>query len=192
MAFGIEITEALAERVVTAYRETNTEIVGYWRMTEEAAKRTAFDGSVNKAGPVTCSMAGGVLRVRLPSGRCICYQQPQVEQMMTSWGEVRPQITYMAQNSVTQRWERTPTYGGRLVENITQAVARDLLVGAMFRLERYNFRICAHVHDEVVAVPTFQMSNPVRRMEEIMTKTPTWAEGLPVAAEAWKGKRYLK
>ncbi|MDP7318211.1 MAG: DNA polymerase, partial [SAR324 cluster bacterium] len=192
LAFGIKIGEYLAGRVVTIYRETNSEIVGYWAMVEEAAKRTAFDGSANKAGPVTCSMEGSVLRLKLPSGRCICYQQPKVEQVMTSWGELRPQLTHMHQNSVTQRWERTPTYGGRLVENITQAVARDLLVAAMFRLEHYSFRICAHIHDEVVAVPTFQMSNPVRRMEELMIKTPPWAEGLPVAAEAWKGKRYLK
>ena len=192
LSFGIMISEAMAKKVVATYRETNTKIVSFWRVLESAATRTAFDRSVNRASLVTCSMEGSVLRLKLPSGRFLHYQKPKLERMPTPWGEVRPQITYMAQNSVTQRWERTSSYGGKLTENVVQAIARDLLRDAMFQLECCSFRVCAHVHDEVVAVPTFQMSNPVRRMEEIMTKTPTWAEGLPVAAEAWKGKRYLK
>ena len=192
LSFGIKISEALAEKVVGAYRFANTKIVSFWGVLEFAAKRTTFDHSVNKAGLITCSMEGGVLRLKLPSGRHLSYQQPKLERMPTWWGEVRPQITYMTQDSVSHRWERTTTYGGKLTENVVQAVARDLLRDAMFRLERYSFRVCAHVHDEVIAVPTFQMANPVARMEEIMTKTPTWADGLPVDAEGWEGKRYRK
>ncbi len=192
VAFGIEITEALAERVVTAYRATNREIVSFWRRMESAAKRTAFNHSVNTVGFITTSMKDGVLRLKLPSGRCLHYQKPKLVRKVTAWGEVKPQITYMAINSITHKWERTSTYGGKLTENVVQAIARDLLRDAMFRLQRNGFRVLGHVHDEVIAVPTFEMPKPLERMEAVMKKVPVWANGLPVDAEGWTGKRYRK
>ena len=189
---GIEISKAMAEMVVKTYRESNTGISRFWKGLEAAAKRTVSSHRANTVGLITTSMKDGVLRIKLPSARYLHYQQPKLVRMKTSWGEVKPQLTYMAISSTSHKWERTTTYGGKLTENVVQAVARDLLRDAMFRLQRNGFRVLGHVHDEVIAVPTFEMPMPLERMEAVMKQVPAWANGLPVDAEGWTGKRYRK
>jgi DNA polymerase len=138
-----------------------------------------------------------ILYCRLPSGRCLTYHAPRLEDAIDRYsGKDIYKITFEGWNSdykVGPRgWMRMSTYGGKLAENVTQAVARDLLAYSMLNVERAGYPIVLHVHDEIVSeVPKGVGS--VSEFERIMSQTPPWAAGWPVrAAGGWRGKRYRK
>jgi DNA polymerase len=107
------------------------------------------------------------------------------------WGEEREQIHYMHVNGMTNKWEETHTYGGKLSENITQAVSRDILADAILRCESAGYPVILHVHDEIVSeLPTGH--GDLARFTQLMAEIPQWATGLPIAVEGWRGKRYRK
>lgn len=171
---------------------------------------------------VTYLVNGSFLWCRLPSGRVLCYPYPRLDTKLTvkngktgaqktlsssafakaempavEWTVVRRDencLYYMSVDSLTKKWGPTDTYGGKLVENITQAVARDLLAEAIVRLEYKGIATVMHVHDEVVVEVNsgWMTTAGVHMVENIISLLPTWAEGLPVAAEGWRGKRYRK
>jgi DNA polymerase len=103
----------------------------------------------------------------------------------------KPALFHWGVDPVTKQWVEDSTYGGMLAENVTQAVARDILASALLRLEQHGYNPVLHVHDEVVCeVPKGWGS--VDELQEIMERVPTWAEGLPIAVEGWRGTRYRK
>jgi DNA polymerase len=104
---------------------------------------------------------------------------------------MRGALHFMSVNGVTNKWEETKTYGGSLAENVTQAVARDLLAEAIIRFEEEGINTVMHCHDEIVA-EIKSSSITLEEIERIMCVSPTWAEGLPLAAEGYIATRYRK
>ena len=215
-AFGAEkmgLTEAEMQDIVTQWRLASPTIPRLWRRIEDAA-RTALENpgrrcavlrkyrDVERArqnealtggrGYSQEFLAGGTvctfwrdkdaLRCKLPSGRILTY-----------WGarlDSDGKICFMGQNQTTRKWERTDTWGGKLVENVVQAFARDCLAVAILRLEKAGFDICFHVHDEIVAEAP--VGTRWEDMAAIMGQPIDWAPGLLLRADGYETKFYMK
>lgn len=181
------------------WREKNQYIVKFWQALEDAAIKAVLDENFEQFDITTAygrvasyKKSGSFLWCRLPSGGVICYPYPEIKQVKTPWGMNKMALTYMAEDSQNgKRWNRFSTYGGSLAENITQAVARDLLADAMLRLEDRGFEIVLHVHDEIVCENEIGTKN-LNDMSKIMSEIPVWAKGLPVSADGWIGQRFRK
>ena len=184
-----------ADHAVRTYRETKAGIPDFWY----GLQRAAMDATRNPGMVMHCGALGNIRYVVrgqflwcvLPSGRPLAYALPRIEDRETSWGEMRPTLTYMGMDTYTRKWQRLSTYGGHLTENVVQATARDLMAEAMLRLEDAGYPVVLTVHDEVVAdVPNGHGS--LDEFLTIMRKSPTWADGLTLEVEGWEGERYRK
>jgi len=144
-----------------------------------------------KAGkaPIVFVADDFALRVQLPSGRELFY--PSAELTTNRWDKVS--LRYMGVEEQTKRWTWIETYGGKLTENIVQAVSRDLLAEALVRLHDAGVDVCMHVHDEVVPeVPADNAEGHAARVDAIMAEAPSWAAGLPLNADGFVTKFYKK
>lgn len=185
---------------VRAWRSSHSSTVAFWSRVEQAAFASLRSPGLEFHANTTSFLCGqGFLRCQLPSGRAIFYPEPKVVRVDTPLG-MRDAITYKSTpNAVTRvvpdstntsTWSRVGTFGGKLVENITQAVARDLLAAAMHRVSEFGFNIVMHVHDEIVCEADSEGASV--EMAALMQAPPGWAEGLPVAVKTWSGNRYGK
>jgi DNA polymerase len=119
----------------------------------------------------------------------LAYPYPEIRARETPWGAVKASLTFMGIDTYTRKWKRQVTYGGSLVENITQAVARDIMAEAMLRCEALGYEVALTVHDEIV---TENAQGNVAEFVQILTTVPEWAVGLPVEAAGFVAKRYKK
>lgn len=202
--YGVDLDRVTIEAIRDGWREKHPAIKRFWYAMEEAAVAAVKDrGSIQSVGRIRFKVSGSFLMMRLPSGRFLAYPYPEVREFDTPWGEPKDGLTYFSTIDVskkakvvddpknTSNWARIKTYGGQIVENATQAVARDVLADAMPRLEAAGYPIVLSVHDEIVCeVPDGHGS--VDEMEAIMCDLPQWAKGLPVAAEGFEDRRYRK
>jgi len=191
----VVVSDQRADELKNSWRNVHPKIKRYWYQCEDAAITAVMNpGSKFCAGAkgreVTYIVRGSFLWCRLPSGRVLCYPYPQ----LTPGKFGSDQVSYMYVDAMTKKWIRGTTYGGSFVENITQAVARDVLAEALVRLEALGYQTVMHVHDEVVVeVPEADRpQHGVEHVEHTISELPTWATDLPVAAEGWRGKRYRK
>jgi DNA polymerase len=182
-----------AKSIVVAYRTKFWRVVALWKELEEAAIDAVLNpGKPQHIGRMTYYTEDGFLYCVLPSGRRLAYPEPEIRQRPTPWGDWRDQLTYMGVNPLNRQWQRQTAYGGLLAENITQAVARDLMAAAYLRCEHSGLYIpVLTVHDELIAYAP-DGTGDVKQFEKMMAENPRWAHGCPVDAEGWSGKRYRK
>lgn len=192
------------------YREANPAIVQFWRDIEDAAMAAIRNpGKEFTAGPrgVKFSrnvetdnngnkVAGWWLRMTLPSGRVMSYPGVglSVSKETDEDGKVSTnvRIKYQGENQLTRQWGFQYTYSGKLVENCTQALCRDLLANALLNVEANGYPIVLHVHDEIICETPDLPEYNVAELERLMCELPEWAEGFPLVAEGAEMKRYAK
>lgn len=192
------------------YREANPAIVQFWRDIEDAAMAAIRNpGKEFTAGPrgVKFSrnvetdnngnkVAGWWLRMTLPSGRVMSYPGVglSVSKETDEDGKVSTnvRIKYQGENQLTRQWGFQYTYSGKLVENCTQALCRDLLANALLNVEANGYPIVLHVHDEIICETPDSPEYNVAELERLMCELPEWAEGFPLVAEGQELKRYAK
>jgi DNA polymerase len=176
------------DAIKRAWRAAHPATAAWWRKVHQTVVDVIVDsvfypGRERAAGRLTIAADADWLRIRLPSGRFLCYREPRIE------GEV---VSYTGVNQRTRQWSRIQTYGGKLVENITQAVARDVLAAAIPRIEAAGYQIVLTVHDEIVAEAPDEHSYSAEHLAALMATPPSWAEGLPLAAAGFETYRYRK
>lgn len=187
IAFGADkmgLSEDEMQDIVTQWRQASPTIPRFWRDAENAAK-TALQNP-GKTTTLPCGVKylrdSKALRCRLPSGRILSYWDARLD--------VNGNICFMGQNQTTRKWEKTDTWGGKLVENIVQAYARDCLAVALLRIDEAGYNITFHVHDEIVVeAPT---GNRWEDLAEIMGRPIPWAPGLLLRGDGYKTKFYMK
>ena len=184
------IPEEELQAVVDAWRAANPKIPKLWRTCELAAK-TAIEEhrTVRIAHGIAFSYINGNLFIKLPSGRKLCYWDTRLK---PDPRDGRDHIVYMGVNQETKQWGETETYGGKLVENIVQATARDCLAVAMTRVSELGYKIVMHVHDEmIVDVPNEDKEAPAV-INDIMSQPIDWAPGLPLKGDTYETPFYKK
>lgn len=183
-AYRVEIEDELADQIKVKWRKANKNIVRFWYDLEAAANNAVkHRGHVFDAGPITFKCHGDFLFAKLPSGRRLAYYQPRLgNNGLEFWG---------TDSKTGGRWAKLDTYGGKLAENITQAVARDLLADAMLRVEAAGYPVVMHVHDEIVSEVPKDFGS-LAEFEQLICQMPDWATGLPMAVEGFECERYRK
>lgn len=180
------MSEAEQTDTVTRWRAANPHIVKAWGDLDTAAKQVIAGGedTMRSVCGTTMYLLDGVLVLRLPSGRRLHYIQPRI---------TGNRITYAGQNSVTKKWERIETYGGKLLENIVQATCRDIMAFALANLETRGLPVVMHVHDEAVAeVPADSAEALLAEMIGTMQIVPSWLPEFPLRAAGFTSKFYKK
>lgn len=179
------IEEELAP-LVSTWRNANPHITKFWWDVDAAAIKAFTEKKKTSVGKITLEYKSGILFIELPSGRKLSYIKPRMA--LNKFG--RNGLTYegIAKN---KKWSRIETYGPKLVENIVQGTARDLLAEAMLRVEKKGYTIVMHCHDEIIAeVP--EGIGSVEEMSAAMAEQPDWAEGLPLRADGYECAFYKK
>ncbi|MFZ6767794.1 DNA polymerase I [Undibacterium sp. Di26W] len=175
------VCDALKRMWRFAHPRTST----WWKELQNTVKQAIKNpGETFTSRKVKVRRSGSWLRIQLPSGRCLCYPGPEVSESGT--------ISYLGVHQYTRKWQRLTTYGGKLVENITQAAARDVMAANMPAIEDDGFEIVLTVHDEIITEAPDTDDYDENRLADHMSTVPLWAIGLPLAAAGFSGYRYRK
>ncbi len=182
--YGVEMPEDKVLELVKAWRKANANIVSFWYDLERTVVTVLNTGSPLQCRNLTVRKDGAWLRIVLPSGRSLCYPSARVED---------GKVTYMGNNQYTRKWERLKTYGGKLVENVTQAVARDVMAANMERIETIGgYKIVLSVHDELITEAPDDAFYSPDELSKLLATNPNWAPDLPLAAGGFECYRYRK
>ena len=185
-ALDMGLVEDELSPLVAAWRKANPHITQFWWDVDAAAVKAVTEKQKTKVGKIIFEYKSGILFITLPSGRKLSYIKPRMA--VNKFG--RDGLTYEG-ISENKKWSRIETYGPKLVENIVQGTARDLLAEAMLRVEAKGYPIVMHCHDEIIA-EVQEGTGSVDEMCEIMAAQPKWAEGLPLRADGYQCPFYQK
>lgn len=175
--------EDMAIAVVKAWRDLHEPIVCFWRELQNAAVDVTEGGAGSScaAGPYTWQNIDGLVLCELPSGRALCYHGMRCDWEDNDFGGRRASLSYLGRKG------RERTYGGKLTENVTQACCRDLMAEALIRAEADGLEPVHTVHDEIICdVDEGWAVEATEHLERLMCSVPSWAEGMPIAAECLK------
>lgn len=205
-SMGVMISQEEAAKGTTAYRENYKEVPEIWVAYERAIAKCLESGNDQKVGPVTFRYTKPFLLAILPSGRPLYYFKPLMQkkvftkvvgyserdgEIIESW--TKKSFSYMGQNQKSGKWERVFSHGGKVLENITQAFARDILKYGMLDADKDGFNIRLHVHDEIGADEELDDDyHTVERLGSHMIRARDFAPGLPLGAAGWHGPFYRK
>lgn len=185
-ALGMGIQEEELPEIAGAWRDENQNIVKYWKAVQNAAITALQNPGQNvRVGYVTFFTKRRNLYIKLPSGRILCY----VKARLARDSKKRTVVKYWGMHTKTKKWCELDTYGGKITENITQAIARDCLGVALIRIDEAGYPIVGHVHDEIIIEHDYGVLHEV---EDIMAQNIDWAPGLPLKAEGFEGLYYKK
>jgi DNA polymerase len=195
-ALDMGIPEEDLPDIVSRWRDANKRIRDLWYKVDSAAVQVISQGgsvgvsSLVLAHEWDANQNTDYMTITLPSGRKLFYNAPQIGE--NQWGN--PSISYMGMDQTTKKWKRIETYGGKLVENCVQAIARDCLAQAIEHLEAAGLPVIFHIHDEVVIdiKPFASNKEMLAKTIEIMSRPVPWAPGLPLGADGWVGKFFKK
>ena len=184
-AINLGLQESELKPLVDMWRNSNPRITKLWWDIDKAAKDCIKERKPAETHGIRFSYQSGMMFVRLPSGRNLVYVKPRIGENQFG-GE---SITYYGVGE-QKKWTRLETYGPKLVENIVQATARDILAEAMLRLNRHGYNIVMHIHDEaVIEAPE---STSLERICSVMAECPAWARGLLLRADGYVCDFYKK
>jgi len=192
---GVNITETQAKSAVDNYRASYLMVKNLWTKCETASiQAVQSPGTTFDAGSkIKMKVTKNALWMRLPSGRLICWQRPELELLTTPWGAQKMGVTVHSQNTYTRQWSRNALIGSSIFQSAVQATARDFLANAMLNLENAGYSVINSIHDEVLLLVEEQNGeSAMNDVVRIMTTPPSWAPDFPLAAEGWYGKRYRK
>ena len=174
--------------LVQNWRRANPRICKFWRTAENAAKTAIRERrSVRVQHGLVFSYINRILFITLPSGRKLAYYDARIEDY-----EGKESITYAGVEQNTKRWGRLETWGGKLVENIVQAVARDCLAETMKKVSAAGYRIVMHVHDEIVVDVPEEDKDALKMITGIMKISPEWAKDMPLRGDGYETAFYKK
>jgi DNA polymerase len=184
--FGLtEKVFVTCDAIKRLWRKAHPEISSYWKELEDAVRFAINNpGNTVECRKLKVRRKGGWLRIGLPSGRCLCYPEPKIEK--------NGDITYVGPNIYTRQWGRIKTYGGKLFENVVQAVACDQLAECFPAIEDFGYEIVLHVHDEDVTECANDPKFNADHLGQLMCSDLGWNEGLPLAAAGFEDIRYRK
>lgn len=183
-ALQMGLKEEELPEIIDSWREANPKIVQYWWDVEEAAMTAYKTKKRSEVGKIAFAFWSGILWMVLPSGRRLAYLKPRKQP--NRFGRMSLTYAGVGQN---HKWSRQETYSGRLVENATQAIARDILAEAMARMEDYGLNIVGHVHDEVIIEAPIGKYT-VDEVCKLMAVKPEWCKDLPLSAAGYLAPSY--
>jgi len=192
---GVKLSEVQAKNAVDGYRSSYSRVRDLWTSCENAAiEAVSNPGSPFRAyRHIVMKVAKDALWMKLPSGRLICWQRPQLELLTTPWGTTKYGVTVHSQNTYTRQWTRNPLIGSSIFQSAVQGTARDFLADSTLNIVKAGYEVINLIHDEVLLLVDADGSDKaLDDVIKIMTTPPKWASDFPLAAEGWVSKRYRK
>lgn len=196
---GVKLTQEQSKQAVDAYRMSYARVKNSWyefeRLAIQAIRNpgTAFRPEGAQGTKIAFKCTKGALWMQLPSGRLICWRDPEIQKQLTPWGAMKDGITVRNQSTFTRKWGRNNLIGSSIFQSAVQGAARDILAESALLLELNGFEVLNLIHDEVLLlVKESDGDRALKTVEQLMTTPPKWAQDFPLAAEGWCGKRYRK
>lgn len=186
------LTQQEEKDIMQRWRQANPHIVRFWATIEAAAVRAIKTGEATTIHRgIVVAYRWGMLLITLPSGRTICYPRTEIGiERNDGWRGDHEIIEYEGMNQVTKKWERIRTYGGKLTENVVQAIARDILGHIILRAHDSGLNIVFHIHDEIVVEA--EPGQTLQDVESIFSKPINWCRDLPLKGAGYTTPYYLK
>ena len=195
-ALNMGLKEDELQDIVNLWRKANPRIADLWYAVENAAVETVRTEQAQGVRGLIFALEGDTtynqlfLTVRLPSGRKVYYPRPFIQERETAYGVVKPTLHFYSMGQTTKKWGVTPTYGGKLTENIVQAIARDCLAVTLQRIDARGLQTVFHVHDEVIIDAPGDVS--AKEICDLMAEPIDWAPGLILKGAGFESDYYMK